>query len=223
MCAYNNDSEQEGWPVPTRSKEEIMVRGTASIDDLEGHLLAKLRQHACHNGLTCGEIAQKCGVAWRRGLAESRKIKNKEARAQDVKDLVYNLWANGMLFVEPPKGRKTTARFWDLESGMAAFPSVSRSEASKKPETGQAVFDSLRIAYDTLASDHLGGYVPIFKVRRALNWPQEKFDQALRDLNERRDPAIELHGGDPQNYSADEIADSFERRGSRYLLMRWRP
>lgn len=200
-----------------------MARGTVSIHDLEGHLLSKLRQHANQNGLTYGEIAKKCGVAWRRGLAESRKIKNKEARVQDVKDFVYKLWIHGRVFVEPPKGRKTAPRFWDLESGVAAFPFMSRPGASEKPETGQTVLDSLRMAYDKFVSDHLGGYVPIFKVRRALNWPKERFDQALKDLNERRDPLIELHGGDPQNYSKDEMDDSFERRSSRYLLMRWRP
>lgn len=65
------------------------------------------------------------------------------------------------------------------------------------------------------------GYVPIARVRRAVNWSRERFDRALEEL--RRRLAIELHVGTPSDYSADDVLDSYtEPDGTLYLTLSWR-
>ena len=200
-----------------------MAKGNGPPESLETRLLEKLKQHATRKGLTYSEIAKTCGKKWRQALALSTQGKAKEARAQDVKDFVYRLWQNGLVFVEPPKGRKNVPRIWDMESGCAAFTSVGGPHTFDDPAAGKVHdVEMLRSAYDRFVREYLGGYVPVFKVRRALEWPKERFDQVMRDLNERREPVVELHGGDPRNYRDDEIADSYTSRSNLYLLMRWR-
>ncbi|MDQ7783096.1 MAG: hypothetical protein RDU20_09465 [Desulfomonilaceae bacterium] len=200
-----------------------MARERTLHQDLEGHLLAKLAQHSSRNGLTYGELGKKCGGPWKRALAQARKISAKEARARDVKDFVYGLWERGLVFVEPPQGRQTSPRVWSPAAAAARFPLLTSDRTQPEPNTGASDHERLRDAYDGFAEERLSGHVPIYKVRRALGWPRDRFDRAVRDLNERPVPEIELHAGDPQNYREDEIADSFERRSVLYLLMRWRP
>lgn len=199
-----------------------MARGKDVSKDLAGHLLAKLKQHAGRGGLTYSELGKKCGKPWNRALAEVKQIPAKEARARDVKDFVYDLWQQGLVFVEPPRGRQTSPRVWDSIAAAGRFPSVNRPGTQQAPKQDSGDLESLRWAYDHFAGERLSGYVPVYKVRRALGWTRERFDRAVRDLNERPVPEIELHAGDPQNYSEDEIADSLERRSVLYLLMRWR-
>jgi hypothetical protein len=199
-----------------------MARGKDVTGDIEGHLLAKLKQYASRGGLTYSELGKKCGGPWKRALAEAKKIAAKEARARDVKDFVYDLWERGLVFVEPPKGRQTSPRVWDSASAAARFPSANNPGTQRALEVKLNDHENLRAAYDRFAGERLSGHVPVYKVRRALSWPRERFDRAVRDLNERPVPEIELHAGDPQNYSDDELADSFERRSVLYLLMRWR-
>lgn len=199
-----------------------MARGNEVRMDLEGHLLAKLKQHAARGGLTYGELSKKCGDPWKRALAETLQITVKKIRARDVKDFVYRLWEQGLLFVEPPKGRQTSPRVWDPAAAAARFASVLCPGTLPAAEGPSRDHEALRNSYDRFAGERLSGHVPVYKVRRALGWDKERFDRAVRDLNERPDPELELHAGDPQNYGEDERADSFERRGVLYLLMRWR-
>jgi len=199
-----------------------MARGKDVTKDLEGHLLAKLKQYAGRGGLTYSELGKKCGSPWKHALAVAKKITAKEARAWDVKDFVYDLWERGIVFVEPPKGRQTSPRVWNAAAAAAHFPSANNPGKQRALEVDPSDHGTLRAAYDRFAGERLSGHVPVYKIRRALGWPRERFDQAVRDLNERPVPEIELHAGDPQNYSDDEIADSFERRSVLYLLMRWR-
>ncbi len=199
-----------------------MTRGKDVRIDLEGHLLAKLKQYASRGGLTYSELGKKCGGPWKRALAEAKKIKAKDARARDVKDFVYQLWERGLVFLEPPKGLQTAPRIWDPSAAGRRFPSALGPVMQPTTEGASSDLEALRAAYDRFAGERLSGHVPVYKVRRDLGWERERFDRAVRDLNERPDPEIELHVGDPQNYGDDEIADSFERRSVLYLLMRWR-
>jgi hypothetical protein len=64
-------------------------------------------------------------------------------------------------------------------------------------------------------------FVRIHRLRDALGWPREHFDQALMDLMATY--AVELHGGDPSLLTPDELRDSFtDRHGTLYITMSWR-
>ena len=76
--------------------------------------------------------------------------------------------------------------------------------------------------YWALIGAHPSGYVPIYKIRRSLGWSRERFDKRIVDLNQRDQPIVELHRGDPQRYTAAENADSLRLRGRTYRLLRWR-
>jgi len=78
------------------------------------------------------------------------------------------------------------------------------------------------MAYNKFVPQHLGGFVPIYKVRRELEAPREDFDALLRSLNERDEPILELFGGDPQKFTDDQKNDSLWRGENLLLRMRWR-
>ncbi|MFC1834285.1 hypothetical protein ACFL2Q_06065 [Thermodesulfobacteriota bacterium] len=81
---------------------------------------------------------------------------------------------------------------------------------------------TIKTAYDKFAPEHIGGFVPIYKVRRELGCPREEFDRGRRGLNELADPIIELHEGDPSRYSPSRRHDSLKLDQNLYLRMRWR-
>ncbi|MFC1833562.1 hypothetical protein ACFL2Q_02365 [Thermodesulfobacteriota bacterium] len=81
---------------------------------------------------------------------------------------------------------------------------------------------AVKAAYNKFATEHIGGYVPIWKVRRELGWTREDLDAAPLDLNHRAEPAIELHGGNPMAFTESQRADSLKRGSDLYLRMRWR-
>ena len=47
----------------------------------------------------------------------------------------------------------------------------------------------------------------IYRIRRHLDWPRERFDAVLCEL--KRDYAIQLHGGDPSSMTEQELQDSY--------------
>jgi hypothetical protein len=195
-----------------------------TIEEIEARCLGILKKKASREGLVYSKLTDACGKEWRRSLAKLKRLRSGEARATDVKQVVYELWSRGLILIEPPSGLQRAPRIWDREAGVERFPAVlgefSPPVSGAGPNVGD--FDRLKQVYDGFASQHAGGYVPIFKVRRALGWPREKFDRMLRELNERRNPVIELHGGDPQRYTDDERADSLIRDLTLLLRMRWR-
>ena len=46
----------------------------------------------------------------------------------------------------------------------------------------------------------------IYRIRRHLGWPRERFDAVLCEL--KRDYAVQLHGGDPSNMTEQELRDA---------------
>jgi hypothetical protein len=64
-------------------------------------------------------------------------------------------------------------------------------------------------------------FVRIHRLRDALPWPQEQFDQVLERLA--ADYTIELHGGDPSVMTREELQQSFTASdGMLYLALSWR-
>jgi hypothetical protein len=203
-------------------EEDDMPRQTLSRELLESRLLEILTKNTTKAGLTYSQLGQKCGIAWRRGLAIQMKIKAEEARTLEIKNYVYNLWERGLVFIEPPKGNLKAPRVWDLKVAGIKFPNVSKIGTLKRPDVSSLSVEALKNQYDKFARNRVGGYVPIFEVRRAMSWPRETFDDILSKLYERDKPIIELHTGDPQSFSPEEREDSLERGGTLYLRMRWR-
>jgi hypothetical protein len=64
-------------------------------------------------------------------------------------------------------------------------------------------------------------FVRIHRVREALGWPRTRFDRALEGA--RRALIIELHGGDPSQFTREQIADSYsDPTGSLDLALSFR-
>jgi len=190
-----------------------------TTEQVEDRVLATLRKHAA-TGVTYAQLAEKCGSRWKGALARQ----NRRARyaVTDTRNLIYELWQRGLVFLEPPRDRKQTPRIWDVESAARIFTSALSPIKARSAAGTVSDLETLRAAYHRFVPDHLGGFVPIFKVRRFLGWACDRFDRLLLDLNEQADPVIELHRGDPQDYSLNEQRDSLVRDGRLYLRMRWR-
>ncbi len=109
-----------------------------------------------------------------------------------------------------------------MEHARVKFPLVCTAPATPPVRQSTLTDQSLKTAYDKFVPDHLGGFVPIFKVRRELAAPREEFDNLLKHLNELDEPVLELHGGDPQVYTEDQKQDSLRRGENLFLRMRWR-
>lgn len=199
-----------------------MGKKNVKAEEIESHLLQKLREHAANQGVTYSVLCSKCGVAWRRAVAKRFKLGKQEGRAQQTKDLVYELWRKGLVFVEPPRGLQGSPRVWDVESAHSKFGAALKPVAIEAKDLSESALERFRAEYERLAARNLGGYLPVFELRRALKWSPEEFDRVLKNLNQRRKPLIELHGGDPQNYSEDQKRDSYFEGDRLYLLIRWR-
>jgi hypothetical protein len=203
---------------PTGRAREPRVLPEKELEDRVLQVLEK--QH--EQGLTCGELSKKCRSDWRRGLAIKLRIKRVEAGLRDVQSFIYDLWMRGLVFSEPPGRGKVASRFWFLDTAKDRFPLLCPGSSSQSSSVGPLSKDQLKGAYDKFVPQHLGGFVPIFKVRRELAAPKEDFDKLLRGLNERDNPILELLGGDPQKYTEDQKKDSFWRGDNLFLRMRWR-
>ncbi len=208
----------------TAASLEKGISGSDNVPqkDLELGVLEVLKKHATAKGLTNSELLKKCGSKIKKSLAAS--FKRKEATTEDIKGLLYLLWRKRFVFFEPPNRGQRVGRVWDMESAQKSFsfdsfPTEAVHCFTKAIEISQ---EALKAAYDKYVPEHLGGFVPIFKVRRELAWPNRAFDELLQDLNERCDPVVELHAGDPADLTEEEKQDSLWK-GSRLLVrMRWR-
>jgi hypothetical protein len=111
-----------------------------------------------------------------------------------------------------------------MQSAQKCF-SLARSSAPSPNDYSAKIAtnrEALKAAYDKFVPEHLGGFVPIFKVRRALDWPRQAFDTLLQALNEQEDPLVELHAADPGDLNDDERRDSLVKGGRLLVRMRWR-
>jgi hypothetical protein len=189
---------------------------------LEGKVLEVLKAHTANDGLSLGDLTKKCGVVWRRGLAAKQRLKRTEATATDAQGFIYHLWERGIVFAEPPAQGKRAARIWSMENARMKFPLACLACGAPTKRDHTLTQQSLKSAYDKFVPDHLGAFVPIFKVRRELAAPREEFDNLLKSLNEMDDPVLDLLGGDPQQYTEDQKQDSLWRGENLFLRMRWR-
>jgi hypothetical protein len=188
--------------------------------DLESKVLQVLSNSG--DGLTIGELSKKCGIIWWRGLALKLGIESDKPRTKDVQRFVYELWVKGSIFSEPPTAGKKACRFWSLVAARMKFPKAYPNVAAQIALTYELSTESLRRAYDKFVPEHLGGFVPIYKVRRHLGVPREAFDSLIKGLNEKDEPVLELLGGDPQKFTEDQKQDSLWRGDNLFLRMRWR-
>lgn len=189
---------------------------------LEGKVLEVLKAHNADDGLSFGDLTKKCGASWRRGLAARQGLKKSEATATDAQGFIYHLWERGLVFAEPPAQGKRAARFWSVEKARIRFPLACTADGTPGTRVQKLTRQSLKKAYDKFLPNHVGGFVPIFKVRRELAVPREEFDNLLKSLNEMDDPVLDLVGGDPQHYTEEQKQDSLWRGENLFLRMRWR-
>jgi len=195
------------------------LKKTLDENELFERFFETLRSRARRQGLTYGELAKNCGAAWRRGLAKKQKLMKEEAAATDVQAFVYDRWKAGQIFIEPPSRRQKACRVWHVEVARAEFPHAFT------PTGYQALGlteQSLKSAYEKLAPEYIGGFVPIYRVRRDLQAPRPAFDQLLRNLNERPDPVIELFPSDPRDVTEDQKEDCLVRGDTLLVRMKWR-
>ncbi len=61
--------------------------------------------------------------------------------------------------------------------------------------------------------------VVIHRLRRLLNWPDDRFDAVLEQL--RAEAKVVLHRGDPSNLSDEERRLSYDVHGQLYLTLAW--
>ncbi len=220
--ASRRRTKEPGMQARRRTAKRSISTLIISQEGIELGILEVLKKHAAKNGLTNSELLKKCGARLKRSLAAL--FKRKEPRSEDVKGLLYNLWRSGFLFFEPPNSGQRVGRVWGMESARQIFPSAcffTPKHGSSK-ETTENTREALKAAYSKFVPEHLGGFVPIFKVRRALDWSSQAFDSLLRDLNERQEPVVELHAGDPADLTEAEKRDSLWKSGRLLIRMRWR-
>jgi hypothetical protein len=210
---------------PTRRSPAKSITSSVAVSQeaVQLSILEILKRHATVKGVTNSELLKKCGSATKRSLAVL--FNRKEASTEDIKALLYLLWRKGLVFFEPPNRGQRVGRAWDMKSARTAFALGSSSAPEPQNVSKQKIQanqDALKAAYDKFVPEHLGGFVPIFKVRRALGWPTQVFDGLLQDLNERTDPVIELHAADPADLTEEEKRDSLWQGGRLLVRMHWR-
>jgi hypothetical protein len=208
-----------GNPGSAMKKSGRVTKKTLDENVLVEKFFETLRVRTAHQGLTYGELAKNCGAAWRRGLAKRQKLKKQEAGAADVQAFVYDCWKAGQIFIEPPARGQKACRMWSVESARTQFPYAFAPTGYQALELTE---ESLKSSYDKLALEYIGGFVPIYRVRRDLQAPRPAFDKLLRNLNERPDPVIELFPSDPLDLTEDQREDCLVRGATLLVRMKWR-
>ncbi|MFH0825718.1 MAG: hypothetical protein V2B18_23430 [Pseudomonadota bacterium] len=202
--------------------KKTAVKPPAAVADPAAGLLETLDRHGRLQGLTCREMLDKCGAACRRGLALKLKLADGKPGASHVQAFVYDLWTKGLVFSEPPRKGKRVGRIWPMDVARIKFPLLFAPEDQRKNHAESITKERLKAAYDKFVPEHLGGFVPIYKVRRELAGSKDELDKILRELNEMDDPVLELLGGDPRKFTEDQKQDSLWRGENLFLRMRWR-
>lgn len=190
------------------------------------NVLVRARQ-----GLTAGEVSRLCGKGWRKQLAKWAGTDS--ATIEIVRDFIHELWSEGVVVVEPPRGKQTGGKVWAPEVFASrkskpfrrkplARPRAAEEKEVAAPASGRADEDAFRAVYEEMQSDHFTGAVPIFKLRRALNWPRERFDRLISALSSRKTAPAQLVGGNAAALSAEQRQDSFVQDGELYLNVVWK-
>lgn len=99
------------------------------------------------------------------------------------------------------------------DSGLEpAFPLIA-------PQDDAADRRAFKAAYDTVGKGR--SYVPIYRLRRHLGWPRERFDQVIARLSQ--DLIVQLQGGDPSSMTQKDIEDSYlDDQGRLRISVTWR-
>jgi hypothetical protein len=93
------------------------------------------------------------------------------------------------------------------------------SRPAARSETVEDDQTALRAAYEHVGQGR--NFVRIHRLRQYLQWPRERFDQALQDLMAAY--TVELHGGDPSLLSETDLRDSYlGANGMLYITLSWR-
>lgn len=203
-----------------------MKQPPLSPEALRFTLLQILKNGTSSQGMTQGEVAEKCPMPWKRGVAVMLGCDSQSVGVEQVKRFVYELWMEGEIFVEPPGPGMRAARLWHPDHAAKHFRSVAKSkhpEAEKKsPVEPQDGLAAVRKVYNKFLPEHPSGAVNIYKIRRELGWEDTRFEQLLNELRIQPDSPVEFLGGDPQNFSDTQRAQSFSHQGTTYFSILWR-
>ena len=82
----------------------------------------------------------------------------------------------------------------------------------------QGLQQQFQAAYDSLRPSPDG--VPIYRLRRLLQWPRERFDAVLEAL--RADHQVDLEALKEHAFDAPAPQDSYHVHGQCYVRLRWR-
>ncbi len=94
-------------------------------------------------------------------------------------------------------------------------PPISEAPVIAREDTRSA----LKTAYDRVGQGR--DFVRIHRLRDALGWARERFDQVLIEMM--ADYTVELHGGEPSLLTATELRNSFtDPNGTVYITLSWR-
>ncbi len=197
-------------------------------ESLRRDFLELLHKHTRNGGLTYAAVGRKCGKQIQSNLAAYLGKKAAEARlAEQVKNLVFDLWMEGLDLMVPPRGRQTTPRlqhpeFLAKRRQLKTATANAGSQSSVVEMVSPTEVGELRQAYQAFLPEHPSGAVNIYKIRRKLAWKRDVFDRHLRQLSAQRNPPFQFVGGDPHDFSSDEQHDSLFQDGQLYFSILWR-
>ena len=107
----------------------------------------------------------------------------------------------------------------DDNFGIAGIQLADSSSPPKPSVPAPNDYEMFQRAFNKLDQGRI--YVRICNMRRELGWSEERFDTLLRKL--RADGIIQLHGGDPINFTAEELRQCFtDEYNSFYATLTWR-
>lgn len=194
-------------------------------EQLKPRVLELLKNSA--NGLTQGDVSKKAGVAWHRGLARSHGVDvagKKTCPVEFVKDFLYDLWFEGSLVLEPPKGRRNTPRYWapSLIASKLGYSKTAGGGAKPMPpplpppSAGGGIPSRIQAAYRKLSSERGLSFIPISALHERSQVPLADLHNWLAESA--KTGVAELSIGDWASADEGERAAVLERGGRRFLL-----
>lgn len=185
--------------------------------DLEIQLLETLRGRGGGQGLTHGELREKCGPAWRRELARQAGLEGEEATLAVVKDFVYRLWERGRVVIEPPAGEGKAVRVWppgELGTGAGAAGSPDFNGGSDSGED----LDRIAQVYERLSREGRSPYVFLSRLRAETGLSIDVLHRTLRKQQEAGRAVLSI--GDWSAATEEERAAVLEADGRNYIKVR---
>lgn len=188
--------------------------------DLETHLLETLWLRGEGQGLTHGELREKCGAEWRRELARRSGQEGEEASLALIKTFVHQLWLDGRVVIEPPSGEGKAVRVWHPDTlGKGGAVVTSAAPAAPGERDGEAG-GRIAAAYEQLAREGRSPYVFLSRLRDEASLPLEELHRHLRQ--EQAEGRAVLSTGDWSSASEEVRAAVLEAEGRQYIKVRLR-